>query len=86
MTPKEDRETLISVCEQMKQVLECLLQQDLAMRGLGAALLKHLPTLKEDYRAAQTDSLFASVSTNSIERTRQTIDGIIERLKHPAVE
>jgi hypothetical protein len=83
MTANEDRETLISVCEQMKQVLECLAQQDLAMRALGVALLKHLPTLKEDYQEAQKDSLFASVSTNSIERTQQTIDGIIQRLKHP---
>ena len=82
MTANEDREVLLAVCEQMKQVLECLAQQDLAMRALGAALLKHLPTLKEDYREAQKDSLFASVSTNSIERIQRTIDGIIHGLKH----
>ena len=81
MTTNEDREVLIAVCEQMKQVLECQLQQDLALRSLGAALLKHLPSLKEDYREAQTDSLFASVSSHSIEKIQRTIDETIQRLK-----
>jgi hypothetical protein len=82
----DNREVLIAVCEQMKQVIECQLQQDLALRSLGSALSRHLPTLKDDYREAQTDSLFATVSKNSIEKTRRTIEGIIERLKHIPLE
>ena len=77
----EDQKILIAVCEQMKEVLDCQLQQDSALRSLGKALLKHLPTLEEDYREARKDALFASVSTHSIAKMRQTIDGIIERLK-----
>lgn len=77
----DDRQILIAVCEQMKEVLECQLQQDRTFRSLGKALLKHLPTLKADYQEARKDSLFASVSTNSIGKNEQIIDGIIERLK-----
>ena len=82
----EDRQIMISLCQQMKEVIECQLQQDRAMRSLGKALLKHLPTLKADYQEAQTDASLASISTISIGKTQQTIDGIIERLKRLPVE
>jgi hypothetical protein len=82
----EDRQILIVVCEQMKEVLDCQFLQDRALRSLGKALLKHLPTLEEDYREAQKDALFASVSTHSIGKMQQAIEGIIERLKRPPAQ
>jgi hypothetical protein len=76
---KEDRESLISICQVLQAIVGCQLSENRSSRALARALESRFPgVLREFERESQKADAPQSVAEYNMQ---QQIDGIIQRLK-----